>query len=137
MLALDPNETCEVKLALETQGRAFLVRYLTCRETTAYKAGLAAAIAEKDDAKSIDLLMDLLRPVVVGWKGCATFTIDQLPAMLTPCEMWELGNRIPEAVAMSELDKKKSYWQSQSAGAKAANTTATADASTPPAQPAP
>ena len=44
MLALDPNQTCEVKLDLDPV-RVFKVRFLTCRETLAYSVARAAAVA--------------------------------------------------------------------------------------------
>ena len=137
MLALDPNQTCEVKLALDTI-RGFLVRYLTCRETLAYAAALNLAIAETEDAKSFALLLDALRPALVGWTGFdRPFALDVLQDVLTPGEAWELAGLIPGAVRASELDKKKLFWQSQSAGAKDASTTQQASASTPPAPQAP
>jgi hypothetical protein len=133
MLALDPNQTCEVKLALDKE-RSFTVRYLTCRQTIAYAEALKAAVAETDDAKAYALLIDALRPILTGWRGFdKPFALEALQDVLTPGEAWELAHEIPAAVRLSEMDKKKSYWQSQSVGAKAVITTAPESASTHPA----
>jgi hypothetical protein len=129
MLALDPNQTCDVKLDLDPI-RVFKVRFLTCRETLAYATARAAAVAETDESKSLQMFLDLLAGVVTDPKD--------LSDVLTPGEAWELSAKIPSAVMMGEADKKKSYWQSQSDGAKVASTTGQpASASTPPAPQAP
>jgi hypothetical protein len=125
MLALDPNQTCEVKLDLDPV-RVFKVRFLTCRETLAYSVARAAAVAETDEAKSLQMFLDLLAGVVTDPTNLAD--------VLTPGEAWELSAKIPAAVMLAESDKKKSFWQSQSDGAKVASTTGQpASASTPPA----
>jgi hypothetical protein len=129
MLALDPNQTAEIKLTLDP-ARVFRVRFLTCRETLAYSVAHAAAIKETDEATSLQMFLDLLAPVVADPKDLAD--------VLTPGEAWELAAKIPGAIMLAESDKKKSYLQSQSDGVKDANTTGQpASASTPPAPQAP
>ena len=139
MIALDPNQTCEIKLALETGEHRFLCRYLTCREHLGWDARLKPALDEPDNQKALQCLCAALAGVLTGWKGFdAAFSLEALQDVLTPGELWELAWAIPAATRLSESDKKKSYWQSQSDGAKVASTTGQpASASTPPAPQAP
>jgi hypothetical protein len=139
VIALDPNQTCEIKLALEAGEHRFLCRYLTCREHLGWQARLQPAMDEKDDPKALQCLCAALGGILTGWTGFDTaFSLEALQDALTPGEMWELAFAIPNATRLSEQDKKKSYWQSQSAGAKAVSTTEQpAAASIPPVPPAP
>lgn len=140
MLALDPNQTCEIKLTLDPD-RAFIARYLTCRETMTYIAAVEAAKA-LPTPQDLQSLVAALGPVLKGWKGFpAPYSPESLLGAfmdeMTPAEVWELVVNLPSSLTLAETDKKKLVWQSQSGGAKAASTTAPASASTPPAPPAP
>lgn len=127
MIALDPNETCELTLALDTVKvvkPTFILRYPTCRETFAYAAKLKLAQEEADDEKAFAFLCEAFSLVVVGWKNVdKPFSLDAIADILTPTEAWELALRIPDVIVFSESEKKKSFLRSQSDTAKDASTT--------------
>jgi hypothetical protein len=136
-IALD-GDTVEVYLSgdeakpVETRP-AFVCRYLTCRQVLAYEKALKAAHEEKDQEKINDLLNKALGIIIVSQKNM-TGDLDDL---LSVQEKWELAYRAPDAVQLSELDKKKSLSRSESSGANseppAERTVApTAQVNTPP-----
>jgi hypothetical protein len=128
-IALDPNETYEVKLLMGSA--TFMCKYMTCRDTLKYKKLLQQAIEEKDDEKSYEILIQALGISIISWKNIdKEFNLVNLLDILTPAEAWELAHEVIAKGTASELDKKKLLWASQSNGETVVSTTKTENALT-------
>src|SRR5687767_4470376 len=126
-ISLDPSATTDIYLDSDEQRPReqrvpFRCRFLTCRQRSQVAQKVAEARdAAKDAEKCEALLREALAIGVVGpVKEGMPCTLDNVWAVLSPLEMWELADQYPDKVSLSELDRKKSERQSPSSSAASA-----------------
>lgn len=120
-LALDPNARTTIYLKSDMerppeQRVGFLCRFITMRQREEHKNKMADACREDTPAEdTYRLLMEAIAIGVIGPVGvvgvpCTAAGIEQV---LTASELWDLAWQYPHALAMDEMDKKKSASDSQ------------------------
>src|SRR4051812_48709560 len=95
---------------------AFVCRYLTRRQSREYDKLMHAAFHDKNLESQEGVLDKALSLAVVGLKNMQ----GEIDDVLTLAEKWDLALQIPVALQISELDKKKLRFKSQSDGANSA-----------------
>lgn len=100
----------------------FLVRALSRRGRRRTLEAVEAARREPDDAKCFAMVVDTIRPNLVGWRNMphpfdAAKLDDLLDEMLTEQELWDLAWGSPYAGEIAEDDRKNSEGQSRAIGA--------------------
>jgi hypothetical protein len=117
-LALDPNETTDVVLAVDEDKPAetrptFFVRYLTSRQWLAVSKLLKEADAAPNDDEAAPLLDQALAAMVVGWRNMIqrdgqpiVYTPGARGGILTVREKRNLVIRARHAINLSEREKK-------------------------------
>ena len=116
MLALDPNETCEVRLTTDAEA-VFLCRFLTLRELRSYRRlgddrdALAAMSMQQAD----DAIVEALAGVLTGWRGVhppggsdVPYAPERIPDVLSRPELWQLYYAVQSQSRLGTEEKKDS-----------------------------
>lgn len=141
--ALDPNETAPFTLASD-RGKpgapVFLFHYLTCRELRRVQQLRQEARAISDNTASMAKVDEAILIGLVGWENVTDrkgnpipFAPDRLDDVLSTSDKWEMVFEYPSVLTASEMDRKKSLWQSASDAALCAEDAAPAATIDPPA----
>jgi hypothetical protein len=134
-ISTNPNATAPYWLASDAevplaQRPVLLVRFLTTAQLQQHEAILQQAVAESDDRRCAELLIQAVRLGVVGWRNYRLPFSDQaFFDLLTDRERWEAAWNYPAAVRLTPVDLGNSALPATSAGP--------ADAADRPAEPVP
>lgn len=132
-LSLNPNATVPVSLDSDKQlpepRPEFLCRFLTCAQQADMLGKLDDAFCERDMIARRPKLREALLVSVTGWRNMGDRSSDpqNIDALLTEDEMFELGYAALTAIRLAEQDKKKSASQSKSPSASDAQAAPTPD----------
>lgn len=132
-ISADPSAVAEFSLRTDeskpAESRpAFLFRYMTRRERARVLAMIEEARSTDSDDRCYQLLTDAINLALVGWRNMTgadgrplAFARENWDEPLTDSEIWEIANRFPLVVRLSEIDRKKFDSQSPPGGEASAS----------------
>jgi hypothetical protein len=100
----------------------FLVRFMTTKQIEDHEAILQQAVAEPDNARAANLLMQAVRIGIAGWRNFPVPFSDQaFFDLLTDRERWEVAWHYPLVVKLTPVDMGNSASPAGSARSAPAN----------------
>lgn len=127
-IATDPDQRVDFVLKHDAQKPpesrpAFVCRAMSRRESRRVLDMVQAAHAERDDARSYQMLVEALRVGVVGWRHMPIpFDFEQIDTICGYREIWELAWGYPLGGNLPEADRPKSEPVSPVSGVTPAGT---------------